>query len=422
MMLNAVMCVWNEEDVIESTVKHLFAQGCTNVFIVDNDSTDNTIKNAVNAGAKLAAKFKTKYFNEDQKVAHLNTVVKHINNVMPEEQVWWLYADADEFTTVEGCSIADFLSGLEPSIRAVHGYIYNHLPTHPPYHIQGYHPIDFQPLCVNSTVSKIPLLRYDKGKPHLWSIGGAHDFITHNETIPIVRDCLHIHHFMYRNPAFTFKRLKQLVDKNSAGMQSGDWYKEFSNQIAKISLKQYEDRYKQLQMAYSKSKYLELKTHTLGYDYKSIIRWYDTHEQAPNGQSSYEKNIWLAVYYFFLREYDFAICKLNDIFNNCTDNNIKPWLMMKIAECLADTDISETQNITSYLKTFNNPELNLYIDNYFATRATENSLNKSNAYKVDLYKSEFAAGVAEEYEKIVAKIESNIVQCINKYMLRSISP
>ena len=42
MILNAVICVWNEEDIIESTVKHAFSQGCSNVFIVDNGSTDKT--------------------------------------------------------------------------------------------------------------------------------------------------------------------------------------------------------------------------------------------------------------------------------------------------------------------------------------------------------------------------------------------
>jgi glycosyltransferase involved in cell wall biosynthesis len=102
MLLNAVMCVWNEEDIIESSVKHLFAQGCSNVFIIDNESSDKTVDIAVNAGAKLAAKFKSKYFNEYEKIAYLNATVKNFNEQSNEDQRCWLYVFADEFPNIEG--------------------------------------------------------------------------------------------------------------------------------------------------------------------------------------------------------------------------------------------------------------------------------------------------------------------------------
>ena len=70
MMLNAVICVWNDEDIIEATIKHLFAQGCSNVFIIDNFSTDDTVKNAICAGAILADSFNSKYFDELEKIYH----------------------------------------------------------------------------------------------------------------------------------------------------------------------------------------------------------------------------------------------------------------------------------------------------------------------------------------------------------------
>lgn len=138
MLLNAVLCVWNEEDVIAATVRHAFAQGCANVFIVDNASTDGTVAAAVGAGAVLAASFDSKYFNEDLKVTYLNEVVRRWNAQHEPEQVWWLFADADEFPALNGgLRLAGFLEQLDPAVRGVQGHLYNHLPTHPPYLAAG---------------------------------------------------------------------------------------------------------------------------------------------------------------------------------------------------------------------------------------------------------------------------------------------
>jgi glycosyltransferase involved in cell wall biosynthesis len=211
MILNAVMCVWNEEDIIGSTVRHCFAQGCSNVFIVDNASTDRTVEVAVNAGAKLATTFKTKYFDEDKKVAHLNGTVDYINNITTDDNIWWLYLDADEFPNFDSkLTILEVLKNLDSSVRAVHGAMFDHKPTHQPYYVSNYHPADFQPICTKCSVYKIPLLRYDKNQPHLFSIGGAHDFITHGCSIPIIKNFIQIHHFPYRNPEYTLTRSTKL--------------------------------------------------------------------------------------------------------------------------------------------------------------------------------------------------------------------
>jgi glycosyltransferase involved in cell wall biosynthesis len=95
MIHNAVMCVWNEKGIIESTVKYCFIQGCSNVFIVDNVSTDRTVEIAIKAGAKLATTFKTEYFDEDKKVAHLNATVGYINSITSDKRVWWLYNEGN---------------------------------------------------------------------------------------------------------------------------------------------------------------------------------------------------------------------------------------------------------------------------------------------------------------------------------------
>ena len=407
MLLNAVMCVWNEEDIIESTVRHAFAQGCSNVFIVDNASTDRTVEIATNAGAKLAAIFETKDFNEDQKVVYLNATVKYINDITQDEQIWWLYIDADEFPNFNTkFTILDTLKQFDSSIRAVHGYMFDHLPTHQPYHVQGYHPADFQPLCIKTTGSKIPLLRYDKNYPHLWSIGGAHDFITHNDIIPTIRDFLQIHHFPYRNPEFTFPRTKILAQTRN------EWYKKFLSQVNAPNILAYEERYKKLQATYDKNKNICLKTKNLAYDYKNIVRWYDLYKEKHFSSSNFEKFVCTAIYYFFIKEYDIALCRFKDAIDICENSEIKLWLMLKFAECLSISDMNDAHNIISSIKEYDNIELNAYIDNNIDyTNNTTNindSLIKDMIGKVDFYQSVFPAEVEEQYRKLTVQIEKNI--------------
>jgi tetratricopeptide (TPR) repeat protein len=406
MLLNAVMCVWNEEDIIESTIKHAFAQGCSNIFIIDNDSTDKTIDIAINAGAKLAAKFTTKHFDEDKKVAHLNATVKYINDITQDDKIWWLYIDADEFPNFD-CkfTIIDVLKQLDSSIRAVHGCMLDHIPSHQPYHVKGYHPIDFQPLCTKSSTSKIPLLRYDKGQNHLWSIGGAHDFITNGDIIPIVKDFLHIHHFQYRNPEHTLARSKTLAQKRN------DWYKKFLKQVNTYDTSAYESRYNKLLKTYNKNKYIALKTKSLLYNYKNVIRWYDINIEKKFNSSCLDKNIYLAIYYFFMNEYDIALCRFNDALGICNDDTIKIWLMVKIAECFAYSDIIAAHDIIFSLGGYNNVEINNYIDKdfeYIICKKIKDNDIIDIVGKIEFYQSVFPDGIEQRQKELVTKIEKNI--------------
>ena len=55
--LFAIVGTWMEADVIEATVKNAFTQGCERVFLVDNESPDDTVEKAIAAGAELACSF-----------------------------------------------------------------------------------------------------------------------------------------------------------------------------------------------------------------------------------------------------------------------------------------------------------------------------------------------------------------------------
>ena len=53
-----------------------FAQGCERVFLVDNDSRDDTVAEAVAAGAVLAETFATEQYDEVLRLEIMNRVVR----------------------------------------------------------------------------------------------------------------------------------------------------------------------------------------------------------------------------------------------------------------------------------------------------------------------------------------------------------
>ena len=364
MLLNAVMCVWNEADIIESTVKHAFAQGCSNVFIIDNASTDRTVEIAVNSGARLADSFESKYFDETQKIARLNSVVKSYNEQSHEEYIWWLYLDADEFPNID-CRyrIVDFINSLDLSIRLIHGYLLHHVPTHPPYNVPGYHPADFMPIATKTTIEKIPLVRYDKGKQHLYSCGGAHTVDSAGESIPMIKGILDIHHFHYRRPEDSIARLKLLLKKNTDGSSRVDWMDAREQNVRKSETAKsvYHDRYNKASDLYNQNKYLSLFSDSLPYNYKNITRWYDS-VAAAGSCPDYDKSLCQAVHHFFLGEYDLALCRFNDALTLCKDDKISLLIYSRIALCLAKSNKNEAISIVTKIMKCKFPDIIIHAE------------------------------------------------------------
>ena len=409
MLLNAVLCVWNEEDVIAATVKHAFAQGCSNVFIVDNASSDGTVAAAVEAGAVLAASFDSKYFNEDLKVTYLNEVVRRWNAQHEPEQVWWLFADADEFPALNGgLRLAGFLEKLDPAVRAVQGHLYNHLPSHPPYLAAGRHPADVMPLCEGAGGGKLPLLRYDRGHPHLWSIGGAHDVVTHGEALPVVQSALQIHHFPHRKPETTFARLKKLVFRNDDGTSRCDWHDNFLRQVG-ANVSQYNSRHAGLMQLYSSHLGKALLSGPLPYDFKGLVRWYDAYDDAAFAAQPLEQSLCTAVYYFFLEEYDIALCRFNDALDVCDDTETRLRILVKIAECLAHSSVDEARSLLVPLVRQGSPGVSAYIAAFCGhILAGQNPPPAQRdgvaTARIGVSQSVFPPGVAQGYAAMAAEI------------------
>jgi glycosyltransferase involved in cell wall biosynthesis len=350
MLLNAIMCVWNEEDIIHSTVRHAFAQGCANVYVIDNGSTDRTLEEAKRAGAIHFATFHSRYFDEMKKIAHVNTAVETLNASFSDESVWWLYLDADEFPAVlTSITIRDFLCKIAADCRAAHGFLHDHIPTHEPYMAQGCHPADFMPLCVKTDTAKIPLLRHDKGKEPLFSMGGAHTFAASN-AIQTLHDVLVIHHFQYRRPQDTRARLSLLARKNSDGTARLDRMDEYAQKVQGKPRSMYYERLEQLERSYAENRLAHLVADALIYDYRKLARWYDPLQPFWSGDAAVEENsaafhLWKATHLYFMARYEAAVCGFHDAFAQTRDNDARAHLLLGMARCfLAMSDAGACVN------------------------------------------------------------------------------
>ena len=77
--LFGIVATWCEEDVIEATVHNALTQGCERVFIVDNESPDDTLKRAATAGAEIARVYHTDYYDESRRLAEVSGVIESVS-------------------------------------------------------------------------------------------------------------------------------------------------------------------------------------------------------------------------------------------------------------------------------------------------------------------------------------------------------
>ncbi|WMW64319.1 glycosyltransferase family 2 protein [Nitratidesulfovibrio liaohensis] len=379
MQLNAILCLWNEEDIIASTVRHAFAQGCDNVCFVDNGSTDDTVRVAQEAGARLVASFRTDVFDESKKVHYLNAAVEALNRASSHDVNWWLYIDADEFPDLgpgpghgadtgpdavmgTAMTLRDFVAGLPPSVGAVHGYMHDHLPTHRPYFASGYHPADFMPLCVNTGVEKVPLLRYVRGAPHVASPGGAHTFGPNGNTFDVAHGALTIHHFNHRDLDRTLERLGRLVSRNADGTSRIDWMDAYTRRVHGKDRSMYHERYATLRETYARNAGRALKTRDPGYAYGNLARWYDVHADKDIPSATRLENcISNGLHHLFCGHHDLALCRFNDALEQPCPDTTRLWLLIRMAECFAHSDRQASREIVAAIRPACDAEMAAYL-------------------------------------------------------------
>ena len=216
--LFAIVNTWMEADIIEATVRNCWEQGCDRVFLLDNDSPDDTVERAKTAGAELLENYHTDFFQNSVKYRIIN---EHIGRLAAElGGAWWMCLDADELPTgPHGLRIREYLAGLPTQFNVVGAYSFDHHPTAPLANLPGFHPADFQPYGMFRTakfcgqrhwkhllfiVDRDGLTGTWRGSHSLWIRKGASA-----KTEPT--EALLIHHFMYRNRRDTEQRLRELT-------------------------------------------------------------------------------------------------------------------------------------------------------------------------------------------------------------------
>jgi hypothetical protein len=218
----AIVGTWMDEDIVYSTVANAFTQGVDAVFIIDNDSPDETVHTARTAGASDVIQYRTAVYDERYRIDMMDLVVQHISTHSSADNVWWLLMDADEFPRpAGGGTIRDLLRRLDSKFRIVGARFLNHYPSpgQTP-HILERHPLECQPLC-EELVSPVmcsqghrkhPLFRWDRSGPYIKPSLGFHTAESVQKPLFEPQDQLVIHHFPFRCEAVTRARFQKLTE------------------------------------------------------------------------------------------------------------------------------------------------------------------------------------------------------------------
>ena len=195
-----------ESDVVEATVKNAFAQGCERVFIINNNSPDDTVEKAQLAGAELAGSYSTEKYDEHLRLRLMNEAVARISAEDGSAHIWWQFLDADEFPHGPGgLTIREYLESLDEQFRIVGSRLINHYPEGEPHYISGFHPLEFQPLCEELSGYRCsafhlnhPLQRYDRGRPPIAASIGFHEGVSAERPLFERSEAVYFHHFPFR--------------------------------------------------------------------------------------------------------------------------------------------------------------------------------------------------------------------------------
>lgn len=227
--LFAVMGTWLETDIVAATVQNALAQGCERVYLVDNASPDGTVAAAIAAGAILARSYATPRYDESLRLLYMNEVVAQVSAAEPDDSIWWLFLDADEFPHgPSGLTLLAYLRTLDQRFRVVGCRCFEHYPDRMPAYTPGSHPLDCQPMCeelalpmCGSGHRKHSLIRYDRSGSVVRAGNGFHIVECEDALLEPAQPAF-LHHFPYREEAVTRQRLDALWLHSSSDVARAD--------------------------------------------------------------------------------------------------------------------------------------------------------------------------------------------------------
>jgi len=140
-LVYAIISTWYDGDIVAATVKNCFDNGCTRVFVLDNDSPDNSVAAAVEAGAEIAEVYHTEYYDDDLRIRKQNEFIKHIVETSNYRELWFLCLDGDELPTGHcGETVQQTLGRLPGEIRTIGSNAIDLYPSRGEKYVIGEHP------------------------------------------------------------------------------------------------------------------------------------------------------------------------------------------------------------------------------------------------------------------------------------------
>ena len=208
---------WYEEDIIEACVKNLFRQGVERVFILDDNSPDDTLARAIAAGAEVGECYKSATYSDGRVTVRMNRFIDEITKKSGIPRLWWLISDADEFICgPDGKTVKDIVATVPDDVDCIGSVFFDYFPEGYPANTRGVYPGEFQKrgmmrlsdFC-DKKHYKHNLFLTRNGVASVLAHRGRHSLIIRNSAVSIKEAdlCLLTHHFMFRNENHTRKQL-----------------------------------------------------------------------------------------------------------------------------------------------------------------------------------------------------------------------
>lgn len=226
--LYATISTWMDADIIEANVKNCFANGCSRVYILDNNSPDDTVRVARSAGAILGDSFATDFYDEDLRIRKQNEIIHRVTTKEKHKILWWVTLDADEFCAGHnGERVIDTILKMPKEISTIGSDCIDLYPTEGHEYVIGEHPAK----CFDKGINRkegcgtyCPVGHYKhlyfkltEGIFNVAQTRGNHCLATPRHSTLIEPEMtLKFFHSPYRRKEETFKRLEALCGKQQA--------------------------------------------------------------------------------------------------------------------------------------------------------------------------------------------------------------
>lgn len=223
-LMFAIVSTWHDADIITATVKNCLDNGCEEVYILDNNSPDDTVEKAEAAGAKISKVYETEYYDDDLRIKKQNTIAEAIVTKHNHREVWVITLDADELPIGYcGESIQETLGRLPGEVRTIGSNAIDLYPQQDDVYVDGTHPACCFAYGINRTAKfacnqhhwKHVAIRYFNSKFDIAQSRGNHYPARAKVGIPIMESKLElpIFHTPLRNRVDAERRLTALCGK-----------------------------------------------------------------------------------------------------------------------------------------------------------------------------------------------------------------